>query len=280
MNISKSLVLSIPTLFRPLDHLLISFLRNLSPADWQKQTSARAWSVKDVVSHLLDGNLRTLSIQRDRHFGDKPPEDSTYKGMVQWLNMMNAEWIKATRRLSPEVLIMLHDSTGPMVSSYYESLEPYEEAIFSVQWAGENTSNNWMHLAREYTEKWHHQQQIREAFENRELLAPLYFIPYIDTSLLGLPFHFQKIDSPETTTVQIHITGEIDSYWTLRQSGSRWELSKEETASPDAYVGLTPDHAWKLFSRNIRAADVLPACEIHGDQDLAKHALNLVAVMA
>jgi hypothetical protein len=32
-----------------------------------------------------------------------------------------------------------------------------------VAWAGEAESKNWFHVARDYSEKWHHQQQIREA---------------------------------------------------------------------------------------------------------------------
>jgi hypothetical protein len=53
-------------LFTKLDNLLISLLRSLSPEEWQQQTIAKLWKVKDIASHLLDGNLRTLSFSRDR----------------------------------------------------------------------------------------------------------------------------------------------------------------------------------------------------------------------
>ena len=48
-----------------LDKLLLRLLEGLSPADWGKQTVAPEWKVKDVAVHLLDGNLRTLSMLRD-----------------------------------------------------------------------------------------------------------------------------------------------------------------------------------------------------------------------
>lgn len=53
-------------LFRPLDAALISLLHSLNTEDWHRPTVARLWSVKDVAAHLLDGNIRLLSIQRDR----------------------------------------------------------------------------------------------------------------------------------------------------------------------------------------------------------------------
>ena len=42
-------------LFPELDRLLLELLRGLPPADWQRPTLARQWSVKDIVAHLLDG---------------------------------------------------------------------------------------------------------------------------------------------------------------------------------------------------------------------------------
>jgi hypothetical protein len=44
---------------------LLSLLRNLSVDDWSKPTAARQWTVKDLAAHLLDGDIRRLSYQRD-----------------------------------------------------------------------------------------------------------------------------------------------------------------------------------------------------------------------
>ena len=81
-------------------------LRSLAPEDWQRPTLARKWTVQDVAAYLLDGNLRTLLMLRDGHFGDVP-EDSSYDGIVACLNRLNADWVRAARRLSPAVLIDL-----------------------------------------------------------------------------------------------------------------------------------------------------------------------------
>jgi hypothetical protein len=40
---------------------LLELLRSLTAMDWELQTVAPAWNVKDVVAHLLDTQLRKLS---------------------------------------------------------------------------------------------------------------------------------------------------------------------------------------------------------------------------
>ena len=52
-------------LFPVLNNELASFLKNLSRHDWNKQTVARKWVVKDVAAHLLDGNFRKIASHRD-----------------------------------------------------------------------------------------------------------------------------------------------------------------------------------------------------------------------
>ena len=49
-------------LFPALDARLIDLLRSLSPDDWERQTIAPKWTVKDVAAHLLDTQLRTAVV--------------------------------------------------------------------------------------------------------------------------------------------------------------------------------------------------------------------------
>lgn len=50
--------------------MLIRFLESLTEDEWNASSAAGLWKVKDIASHLLDGNLRGLSISRDRYFGE------------------------------------------------------------------------------------------------------------------------------------------------------------------------------------------------------------------
>src|SRR5580704_4531098 len=55
-------------LLRGVDAKLIELLRDLRPDEWDLQTIAPAWKVRDVAAHLLDTVLRKLSMVRDRCF--------------------------------------------------------------------------------------------------------------------------------------------------------------------------------------------------------------------
>ena len=135
-----------------LDEKLITLLESLTHEEWHKPTIAKLWVVKDVAAHLLDGNIRIPSMLRDGYFGVKA-EVNTYEDLVHFLNNLNADWVKAMKRVSPQMLIYMHKATGKLFSEYYASLDPFEKSGFPVDWAGEKESKNWIHIAREYTEK-------------------------------------------------------------------------------------------------------------------------------
>jgi len=65
----------IPTahLFPKIEGMLIDLLRSLTADEWELQTIAPKWKVKDVASHLLDTQLRKLSIARDGYLPPAPP---------------------------------------------------------------------------------------------------------------------------------------------------------------------------------------------------------------
>jgi mycothiol maleylpyruvate isomerase-like protein len=52
-------------LLRRVDEKLIELLSLLTPRDWDVQTVASRWKVRDVAAHLLDTVLRKLSMARD-----------------------------------------------------------------------------------------------------------------------------------------------------------------------------------------------------------------------
>jgi uncharacterized protein (TIGR03083 family) len=269
-------------LFPVLDQQLTELLRSLSPADWQRPTLARQWTVKDVAAHLLDGNLRTLSMLRDGHFGESP-DDFSYSGIVGFLNRLNADWVRAARRLSPAILIELLAESGAEYTAFLTTLDPWAPATFSVAWAGEIESRNWFHIARDYTEKWHHQQQIREAVgQTAPLLTAELFRPFIETMLRGLPHAYRTVAAPVGTVVRLNISTETGGSWLLEMLAEGWQLQPAlETARPPAAeITLAPDTAWKLFTKGITPAEAREQTQLAGDERLASAALNLVAVMA
>ena len=267
-------------LFPVLDKMLIELLQSLTEEEWNVQTVAKLWKVKDVASHLLDGNLRALSISRDSYYGEKPENIHSYQDLVDFLNNLNMTWTHATKRLSPKILTSLLDLTGQQYIEHLRSLDPFEDAIFPVAWAGQVSSPNWFHIAREYTEKFLHQQQIRDAVGKQGLLVNELYHPFIDTFMYAFPYTFRKVESNVGTVVSMIVTTEIGGEWQIIKGENDWSLSDHLNNKANAVVKIDPDTAWKLFSKSWNADQVIDKVEINGDRSLGLQALKMVSVMA
>lgn len=275
-NVPIPTVHLLPLLQTELMHLFSS----LSADDWQQQTIAKQWKVKDVAAHLLDGNIRILSMLRDGYAGVSP-DFSNGQTLLDYLNQLNAEWVRAMKRVSPQMLVLLHEATGKLYCDYYASLDPFGKAGFAVNWAGEEESLNWMHIAREYTEKWLHQQQIREAVQQPgRLMNKEFFYPFISTFMMALPYTFRNIHPDDRTTVSVTIRGEAGGKWSIRYTNQSWELTTFHPEIPSAAVSLDPDTSWKLFSKSVRPDEVMDTIQLSGDADLGHTVLTMVSVMA
>ncbi len=279
MHISSSSPIDVVHLFPQLDKMLIELLQTLSPDQWKAQTIAREWKVKDVAAHLLDGNIRTLSMLRNNFYGEKF-QGNTNEELIAFLNGLNADWVKAMKRVSPEMLIQLHMVTGKAYCEYYASLDPYSKAGFAVNWAGENESKNWMHIAREYTEKWLHQQQIRDAIGITGLMNRTFFYPFIDIFMMALPYTFRNTKAAENTIVQLTIPGDIGGTWNITMQNGEWESGKIQKDDPASEIILDADLSWRLFSKSVRAKEVKDNIIIKGNIVLGEIALQMVSVMA
>ena len=159
----------------------------------------------EAAAHLLHGNLRRLSFGRDGLTATPDAAIASYADLVGYLNRLNAEWTAAARRLSPRVLIELLDFTSGPVHAFFRSLDPDALALSSVAWAGEGASPNWFDIGREYTERWLHQQQIREAVGAAGLTARRWLHPTLDSFVRALPF---KGLDPESARRGIRIEGD------------------------------------------------------------------------
>jgi uncharacterized protein (TIGR03083 family) len=273
-------IVPIPTLhlFQVLDELLIDLLATLSPEDWNKPTLARLWTVKDIAAHLLDGNVRGIA---SLHSYEPPvsAQINSYQDLVNHLNQLNADWVNAMKRISPQLLIQQLVSTGEQYIQYLNTLEPFAPAKYSVAWAGEERSYNWFHIAREYTEKWHHQQQIREAVgKTTPLMTAKLFAPCIATFMCALPHAYHNTDATTGTVVSFIIEGAGGGQWQLRKTGEAWIFVKGEPA--DTTVEIPAEAAWKLFTKAIAPQTAFEVSAVKGHPNLANGIFNMVSVMA
>src|SRR4051812_21987168 len=190
-------------LFAPLDSKLIELLDSLSPEEWERKALPH-WTVKDIAAHLLDTALRRLSIVRDGYVGEKFT-GSSYQELLAFLNGLNADWVRALRRVSPQLLIAMIDESSHELIAHFKTLDPSSPAPFPVAWSGEETSLNWFDIAREYTERWHHQQQIREAVNRPGIMTRELYYPLLDTFIRVLPHAYRNVGAPENTTISVQI---------------------------------------------------------------------------
>jgi uncharacterized protein (TIGR03083 family) len=262
-----------------LDDMLIAFLQQLQPEAWLLPTIAGQWRVKDVAAHLLDGNIRGLSSSRDHHFAGAPSTNS-FADITQFINQHNRTWVQATQHISSKLLIAMLQFTNRQFAEHLASLPPHHNAIFGVAWAGQSQSPNWLHIAREYTEKYIHQQQIRLALGNNDLLTPQFFDPFAHTSMYALPYTMRHTAAPENSIVEIAITAPCPGIWQIRFSNNAWQLIVPQAVPVHARLTLPPHIAWQLFSKGMSAEQALPHSTIAGDASFAMQALQMVAVMA
>ena len=265
-------------LFSKLDAHLIELLESLSNDDWHQKTIVPQWTVKDITCHLLDTALRRLSFGRDQLRPDAPAFHSN-EDLVTFINSMNREGVKFFNRLSAKVLISLMKVATTELSHYVQTLDPYDKAPIGVSWAGETESLNWFDIAREYTERWHHQQQIRDAVNRPGIMTRELYFPVLDSFMRSLPLAYRNASYPEGTSIRIKVSGDAGGSWNLRRTSHDWQLASQQSASFHAEITMPQEIAWRIFTKGISKAEAERIVEIHGDRDAAMIVLNALAIV-
>jgi uncharacterized protein (TIGR03083 family) len=266
-------------LFEELDGLLLDLLESLTPGEWDRPTVSPRWNVKQVAAHLLDTPLRRLSFVRDGCRPAAPPIRSD-ADLAAFVNEMNRQGVEVLARLSPRLLITFMEVATRELREYFATLDPEAPAAFSVSWAGERRSQNWFDVARELTERWHHQQQIREAVGKPGIMIRRLYHPVLETFLRALPHAYRDVRAPEATVVEIVVVGECGGAWRLERTGHGWLASREADLDPAATIAIPQEIAWKVFTKGMTPAEAAARSTIAGEADLALPALSMTAIVA
>ncbi len=265
-------------LFPKLERRLVLLLKSLEPLDWEKQTISPKWNVKDIVSHLLDTALRGLSIARDG-YSLPGPKIRSAADLGPLINRLNRQGVETYRRLSPAVLISVMELVSRHLCKYHESLDPFSAAPFAVSWAGETTSANWFNTAREFTERWHHQQQIRLAVDRPGIMTRELYFPVLDCFMRALPFTYRNIVRDRGTAVEIAVSGKCGGTWFLWRESREWRLTVSRKGKTGSRIEIPQDIAWRIFTRGIDRKGAQSQIRAEGDLRLALHLLNALAIV-
>src|SRR5262249_46427665 len=193
---------------------------------------------------------------------------------------VKGDWVGGARRIRPRLVIEFLEITGAQVCELFQSLDPFGRAVFGVAWAGEQESQNWFDVAREYTEKWHHQQQIRDAVGAPSLTSRKWLFPVLETFLRGLPHTYRETQAHEGSSVVFIIAGEAGGVWTLKRDGGEWKLYTGAAGGAACEVRMDQDAAWRLLTKGLSQEEAAARIEIIGDDRLGKPILGMLAVMA
>jgi hypothetical protein len=222
---------------------LLGFLDSLTEAEWLAPSAVPGWTVKNLALHLLDDDLGWLSRARDEDFTGLL-DMSDRRTFVELLAAKNQAWVDGTRGLSRRVVTDLLVWSGAQVDAYHASQDLMGPGY--VSWASDDAVPYWFNLAQEFTERWVHQQQMREAVgrvDDHLTLLP----EVLHTFVWALPHQFHaRADSGSDVEVRIDDVG----VWTLTaQADGLWELAAREPAQTAiARLTLTADAAWRMFT--------------------------------
>jgi uncharacterized protein (TIGR03083 family) len=261
---------------------LLELLHSLTDEQWASPTVCTGWSVKDIAAHLVADDLGRLSHGRDGHRAarlDPQPGQDFDAALLDFINAQNDLWVAAARGFSPRTLSDLLAWSGRETQAYFESLDP-EGPGLPVSWAGQSESPNWFDLAREYTERWHHQAQIREAVGAPMLYDERLFAAVIDTKAHAMPHALRGTAADEGAIVRLVVRSPFVRSYDVMRVGLEWRLGRSSEAPAAATVGMDADTFWRCFTRSIPRDEAVARAEVDGDPALAEAVFGSLAIIA
>jgi Mycothiol maleylpyruvate isomerase N-terminal domain len=230
----------------------IRFLASLDSDQWAAPTVATGWSVKDVCLHLLDVDVSWLARGRDGDTSGMIDVPADHEAFVRALSARNQRWVDGVRNLSPRLIVELLGWSGEELDRYLDSLDLTEPS--SVYWAGDVPL--WFDLARELTERWTHERQIREAVLacSGQHVADHESPDHFDHECLKLvictfvwAFPHQYAAAASIGSVVLLDISDV-GVWTLTRETDGWTLDEGGTTDPAATLRMAGDAAWRLLT--------------------------------
>ena len=256
---------------------LVRLLAELDDEQWRAPTPCPAWSVHQLAIHIVHDDLRRLSADRDGHAGAWI-DASTLDELVVGLDRLNERWVETMApTLSPRLTYELLQWLASPTEEHLLGLDP-EALENSVMWAGPGSHPNWLDVAREYTERWVHQQQLRDAVGRSGLTEEVFAGPVVETFARGLPAALPRPGVSKQIVV-VRVTGPFERSWTLESGSSGWTFTSTTTDSASAVVELPVDAFWRRAVRMIDHDEVRQAARAQGDGTLVDAVLNLRAAI-
>lgn len=222
---------------------LLDFIAGLNDAEWHQASTAPGWSVKDLALHLLDDDLGWLSRGRD---GDRSGRRDVrdHATFVDALAVKNQRWIDGTQQLSRPVVVGLLQWAGDQMDAYYASIDPMSDGW--VTWASDAPVPQWFDIAQDLTERWVHQQQMRQAVGKIGPYCDKYLPLILQTFVCAVP-HQYRVLAPLGTTLALDLSQ--GGRWSIRSDGDgRWALDQADAPDADLRVTFNDEGGWRWLT--------------------------------
>lgn len=243
---------------------LLALLDALEPDAWRGGTPCPGWTVHDLVVHLLGDDFGVLSLLRDHH-GQPMPSDGE-ASLAEAIDDLNHLWVRsAGGRLSPRMLRHLLSWSGDETHRFFAAV-PYDAPTPpGVSWAGAPPSPHVLEVARQYSERWLHQQQLREAAGRSPLTDPILTRVLLQALAHCLPMAYRDTPAPDGATLRLDITDFPTLGIALRRDGPCWRLAPARGAADfDCTVALPGEPLWRAWTTNGDPADLRHAARVEG----------------
>ncbi len=226
--------------FAPQRGRLVAFLSALRDEEWRRPTACTGWDVADLVAHLVGdvlGRVDGLSGP-----GGRNPPGRTGESLGDLVDRTNQEWVTACRRFSPHLLVEMLEWAGPKADQRWRQRD-FDEPSLGVSWAGIDPAPLWLDAAREVTEYWVHERQLREAVgHDTDGLPDL--ATMLDVFARGLPFTLGRLE-PGETRIRLEAAGRS---WRFHQLDGLWWYSAEVEPG-DTVVAFDGELLWRRWTR-------------------------------
>jgi uncharacterized protein (TIGR03083 family) len=249
---------------------LLALLGSLEGAGWAAPTEAGHWTVKDVALHLLDDDLGWLSRDRDDDTSGLLDAGGDYRVFVAALDAKNQHWVDGAAGLSPRVIRDLLAWSGEQVAEYFATADMHEPS--NVSWASAGPVPRWFDLARDFTERWVHQQHIRDAV-GRPGRHDRFLPEVLGTFVWAFPYQYRPDAAPGTVVLLDFGSG---GTWHLTREATGWALGEGGAPGPAAALRMPAHLAWRqLTGLPVPAGQYVT----DGDDDLARPLLSVRGII-
>jgi uncharacterized protein (TIGR03083 family) len=231
---------------------LTELLAGLHSSDWELPSPCPGWTVLGLCCHLLGDDLGLLARHRDGYYGTPGPDGATEAEFVAWLDELQADWVRAARRLSPRLVTELLAWGGPQLAETFRRQDPRARTA-SVSWAGPEPVPAWLDQARELSEYWIHRQQLLQALGRPSDLRADLAGPVLDGLAWAWPYRLARAPARAGDTVSIHLTEPVARTWHLVAAAAGWEFADQPGPRPAASLTMSTEQAWRLLTNNLPA---------------------------